>query len=510
MLWILALPLAALGGWFAATRVTDRSVLRLTVGALWALSPALLVALTQGRPSAVLAHLLLPWLFLAGSVAHRSWAGAGAASLLLAAVLATSPSLAPALVVAWAGSIGIAVVLRAGRGVARLIWVVIPSLALFGPLVWSAVRRGEAWGLLSDPGVPWAGPQAAPDAAGRALLAAGIPTPDLAGWTTVLPDGPTWWVPLLVAPVALLALIAPLTQRWAAGITLLVVTALGMATAFAAVGISVSFEQSLPVAIWPGSGLSLAWLGAIGAAAVALDAGLAPRLELIRGLAAAVALLGIAVLAAPSLTAMARSTSFLTNGPESTLPAYVAAEGDDDPDVGTIVLTPQNAGGVSARVVWGGSETIGGQTTLLSTRTEPDAQDQEIAELAADLVTSSAENVVADLADHGIAFVLVAPAVAPESDAARTMRLSATTSLDQRDTLDAVGETTKGSLWRVTTDPAQRPAVAASVHATAALVAAVQIAMLAAALLLALPTSASRREALQTPRVVGPHWQEGR
>lgn len=510
VLWILALPLAALGGWFAATRVTDRSVLRLTVGALWALSPALLVALTQGRPSAVLAHLLLPWLFLAGSVAHRSWAGAGAASLLLAAVLATSPSLAPALVVAWAGSIGIAVVLRAGRGVARLIWVVIPSLALFGPLVWSAVRRGEAWGLLSDPGVPWAGPQAAPDAAGRALLAAGIPTPDLAGWTTVLPDGPTWWVPLLVAPVALLALIAPLTQRWAAGITLLVVTALGMATAFAAVGISVSFEQSLPVAIWPGSGLSLAWLGAIGAAAVALDAGLAPRLELIRGLAAAVALLGIAVLAAPSLTAMARSTSFLTNGPESTLPAYVAAEGDDDPDVGTIVLTPQNAGGVSARVVWGGSETIGGQTTLLSTRTEPDAQDQEIAELAADLVTSSAENVVADLADHGIAFVLVAPAVAPESDAARTMRLSATTSLDQRDTLDAVGETTKGSLWRVTTDLAQRPAVAASVHATAALVAAVQIAMLAAALLLALPTSASRREALQTPRVVGPHWQEGR
>nr|BFF10676.1 hypothetical protein GCM10025699_19790 [Microbacterium flavescens] len=80
VLWVLALPLAAFGGWFASTRVTDRSVLRLTGGALWALSPTFLVALTQGRPTAVLAHLLLPWLFVAGSVAHRSWAGAGAAS----------------------------------------------------------------------------------------------------------------------------------------------------------------------------------------------------------------------------------------------------------------------------------------------------------------------------------------------------------------------------------------------------------------------------------------------
>lgn len=510
VLWVLALPLAALGGWFAATRVTDRSALRLTVGVLWALSPSLLVALTQGRPSSVLAHLLLPWLFLAGSVAHRSWAGAGAASLLFASVVAVSPSLAPALVVAWAGTIVLVLVLRAGRGVARLIWMLIPAAALFAPLVWSAVHRGEAWGLLSDPGVPWAGPQVSADVAGRALLAAGIPTSDLAGWTTLLPDGPTWWVPLLVAPIAVLALIAPLTQRWASGIALLVVTGLGMATAFAAVGISVSFEQSLPVAIWPGGGLSLAWLGAIGAAAVALDAGLAPRLELVRGLAATIALIGIAVLAFPSLTAMARSTATLTNGPQSTLPAYVAAEGNDDPDVGTIVLTPQNAGGVSARVVWGGSETIGGQTTLLSTRTEPDEQATELADLAADLVTSSAEDAVADLADRGIAFVLVAPAAAPESDTARTMRLSATTSLDQRDTLDAVGETTKGSLWRVTTEVSPRPGAAASVHTTAALIGGAQLAALAAALLLALPTAASRREARSTPRVVGPHWQEGR
>lgn len=510
VLWVLALPLAALGGWFAATRVTERSALRLTGGALWALSPALLVALTQGRPSAVLAHLLLPWLFVAGSVAHRSWAGAGATSLILAAVIAVAPSLAPALAVLWVASIVLAIVLRAGRGVARLVWTVIPAVVVAGPLVWSAVRRGEVWGLLSDPGMPWAGPQVAADPPGRALLAAGIPTSDLAGWTTLPGIGPTWWVPLLVAPLALLALAAPLTQRWAAGMGLLVIAALGLGTAFAAVGVSVSFEQSLPVAIWPGCGLSLAWLGMLGGALVTLDAGLAPRLSLARGLAAAAVVAAIAVLAVPSLTAMARETALLTNGPDSTLPAFVAAEGRDDPDVGTIVLTPQNAGGVSVRVVWGGSETLGGQTTLLSTRTEPSPRDVEIAELAADLVTSSAEDVVADLADQGVGFVLLAPPPAPESDEARTMRLSATTSLDQRESLDAVGQTTKGALWRVTADVAPRPATSAPVRATSAFLAALQLTALGAALLLALPTSASRREARRTPRIVGPHWQEGR
>lgn len=507
VLWLVALPLAALGGWFAATRVTERSGLRLAAGVLYALSPALLAALTQGRPTAVLAYLLLPWLFVAGSVAHRSWAGAGATSLLVAGVVAVAPSLAPALVLLWAGVIVVTIALRAGRGVAKLIWVLVPAAVVYAPLVWSAVRRGEVWGLLSDPGVAWAGPQVAADAAGRALLTAGIPTPDLAGWTALLPAGPTWWVPLLTAPIALLALAAPLTQRWAAGMTLLGVTGLGLATAFAAVGIAVSFEQSVPVPVWPGNGLALAWLGAVGAAMVTLDAGLAPRLRFVRRTVAAGAVAAVAVLAWPALL---QGAAQLTNGPLSTLPAYVAAEGRDDPDVGTIVLTPQNGGGVSARVIWGGSETLSGQTTLLSTRTASSPEDAEVADLAADLVTSSAEDVVAELADRGVGFVLVAPARGEESDDARTTRLAATASLDQRDTLDAVGETTKGSLWRVTSDLGPRPAVAASVHSTAVLVAVVQGVVLAAALLLALPTAASRREARRTPRVVGPHWQEGR
>ncbi|WP_194409098.1 glycosyltransferase [Microbacterium cremeum] len=509
-LWILALPLAALGGWFAATRVTERSSLRLLGGAVWALSPALLVALTQGRPTGVLLHLLLPWLFVAGSVAHRSWAAAGTASLILAAVVATAPSLAPALGVLWATAILLAVALRAGRGVARIVWTVVPSLALAAPLVWNAFAQSRLWGLLADPGVPWAGPQVAPDPVGRALLVAGIPTPDLAGWTALLPEGPTWWVPLLTVPIALLALAAPLTQRWAVGTSLLVVTALGMGTAFAAVGVSVAFAQSIAVPLWPGAGLSLAWLGALGAALVTLDAGLAPRAAVVRGVAAAVVCAGVVVLAVPSLTAMTQNRATITNGPASTLPAFVAAEGRDDPDVGTLVLTPQAVSGVSAQIVWGASETLSGQTTMLATRTRATPQDDAVADLAADLVTSAAEDAVAELADLGVGFILLAPSPPPESDTARMMRLSATTALNQRETLVVVGDTAKGELWRVIADIAPRPREPASVAALSRAIAIGQLVVFGIALLLALPTAATRRDARRTPRVVGPHWQEGR
>lgn len=503
VLWVLALPLAALGGWFAATRLTERPSLRLLGGLLWALSPTFLAALTQGRPAALLAHLLLPWLFYAGAVAHRSWSAAGAASLLLAAAVACAPSLAPAFAVAWIGALVLAIALRAGRGATRLIWVVIPTVALAAPFIWRAVAIGDGWWMLADPGVTWLGPQVAADAAGRALLAAGIPTPDLAGWSAFAGEA-TWWVPLLSAPLALLALAAPLTQRWTVGIALLVVAGLGIATAFAAVGISVASAQSASVALWPGAGLSLAWLGALGAALVALDAGLAPRVDVVRGALVAVVAAGVIVLAVPALTAAARDAALLTNGPRSTLPAYVAARGADDPNVATLVLTPQSEGGTSAQVVWGGSETLGSQSTIVSTSTTATSQDEEVARLASGLITGSADDLAADLVDEGVAFVLLSGASGTETDAARAIRLAAESSIDQRDGLEAVGATTRGVLWRVVQPVIPRAEPEASVSRLAGLIAAVQLAIAGIALLLAVPTAATRRDARRTPRVVGP------
>src|SRR3546814_17594963 len=110
-----------------------------------------------------------------------------------------------------------------------------------------------------------------------------------------------------------------------------------------------------------------------------------------------VILAALVVVALPALTAPAREAAVLTNGPASTLPASVAAEGNGDPRVGTIVLNP-GADGMIVKVVWGGSETLGGQSTLRATRTEASAAERELAELSAGLVTSTSPDAAHALA----------------------------------------------------------------------------------------------------------------
>ncbi|MFT4135098.1 glycosyltransferase [Microbacterium sp.] len=507
ILWVLALPLAALGAWFAATRVTAKPVLRATAAVAWTLAPAFLAALVDGRPTGVLVHLLLPWLLFTGAVARRSWSSAGVASLLAAAVLACAPSLAPALVGLWAGAIVLVIVFRRGQGVAHIVWLLVPALVIAAPLVWRQLRSGNPWSLLADPGVTWAGPQVAADVGGRALLAAGFPTPDPGGWGRFLGDaGATWWVPLLVAPVVLLALLAPFTVRRLAAVCLLAMAAAGLSTAFVVVGISVAADAGQPVALWPGPALSLAYAGMIGAAAVTLD--LLSPVPAMRTAAASVVMLALAASAVPALTASSRGAAELTGGAVSTLPAYVAAEGRDSPGQGTIVITPLSGGDLETSVVWGDSATLGGQTTLLAARSEPTSSDLATAEVTAALVTGSSGDVVARLAEHGIGFVLLAQAPGGETDAARAVRLGAVTAIDQRDGLDGVGETDRGTLWRVSVPVAARAALEPDARVVARSAALLQLGVVGVALLLALPTRASRAVARRTTRIVGAHPEE--
>ncbi|MCD1268978.1 glycosyl transferase [Microbacterium sp. MEC084] len=510
LVWVLALPLAVLGGWFAATRVTERSGVRVAVGVLWALAPTFLTALVEGRPAAVLVHILLPWLFFAGSVAHRSWGASGAGSILLVAVLACAPSLAPALAVLWALALLLAIGFRARRGVARVLWLVIPSILFFAPLVQAQLSRGTPWALLADPGRPWAGGEAA----SPLRLATGFPTADPGGWGALLAwlgageATPGAWVPLLLLPLAALALAAPLTPRWRAGVGAVVIATAGLVAAQLVAGVQVATSASAPVPVWPGSALSLAWLGAIAAAAVTLDAGI-----LRRGAASAAAVLTVvcvAVVAMPALTAVARGDARLTNGPASTLPAYVTARAADEEDLGTFVLSAQADGGVAARVVWGASETLGGQSTLRSTDPDVDEADERLAEVATDLVSASAGDVPERLSEAGVRFVLLEAGAGPETDASRTRRLEAITAIDQRAGFVRVGETAKGVLWRLEADPQPRPALDDRERATARLAATTQLAAMLVALLLAVPTFASRREARRTPRVVGRGYEEAK
>ncbi len=502
-LWVAAMPLAALGGWFAATRITERSSLRLLAGAAWALAPSLLSALVEPRPAAVLAHLLLPWLLYVGAVAHRSWGSAGTASLVLAALLACTPSLAPAAVIVWVVALIIVIATRHGRGVVRVLWTVVPSAVVFAPLIWHQARAGDLWALLADPGAVWSGPGVAADAAGRATLAAGFPTSGLAGWTAFLDGAPTWWVPLLLVPLAVAAALAPVSGRRAAGSMFLVVAVLGIATAFGQIAIAVAFSWAEPVPVWAGSGLSLAFLGALAAALTTLDTGIAPRPAIVRPVAVGVIAAGLLALAVPSATAMARGDALLTVGERSTLPAYIAAIGRDTPDVGTLVISPLDDGAISSNVVWGASQTLSSAATILTTRTEAVPADSAIARVTADLVAGASADPVVALRAQGVSFVMLSAASSQPSTRAEAMMLRAAASIDQREGLVAVGDTERGTLWRVAEEASARQGLTSEERTRALTVIAVQLGVIAVALLLAVPTAASHRAARYRPRVVG-------
>ena len=503
ILWVLALPLAALGAWFAATRVTERPLLRNTAAFAWAVAPGFLAALTQGQPTGVLVHLVLPWLLYTAAAARRSWTDAGLGSILLLIVVACAPSLAPALIVLWL--VAVALTLGTGRaeGIGRVAWLVVPAVVVAVPLVVAQAGAGNLLGLLADPGVPADPRQVAPDAVGRILLTAGFPAVD-AGWDGVFGGIlPMWAIIVWTAPVIVLALLGPLLGRMLPALVCLLIALLGTLTAFAAAGLRLSHGIDGASALWTGSAVSLAWAGFLGAALVALDR---PRFErALRPALAALVIVFLAVQAVPALSSVAAERSALRNGPDSTLPAYVQIEGErregQGDDTGTVVLRPLRDGSFAATVVWGASDTLGGRSTLQHARVEATDADRELARLTADLVTPSTGDVVGILRDHGIAFVLL-DTPAAESDAARAARLGAQTALNRRDDLVSVGATAKGMLWGVTGEVVPR-AESADDAARAAVVAVVQAGVVVIALLLAVPTRASLRAARRYPRVIG-------
>ncbi|MFE4079686.1 glycosyltransferase [Paenarthrobacter sp. YIM B13468] len=176
-LLILAMPLSAIGAWFAAGALTTRRRFRIVAALAWSGAPALLVAINQGRPGALVAHVLMPLLMLAlirasGSAIGRahsvrapftrrpapvlgkpgingtpSWTAAAAAGLAMAAITASAPSLL--------GPITVVVVLVAvvlGTRGKTLWWSLLPSAALFIPYGISVLDRPRS--LLGDPGLP--------------------------------------------------------------------------------------------------------------------------------------------------------------------------------------------------------------------------------------------------------------------------------------------------------------------------------------------------------------------
>lgn len=452
LLFLLALPLSALGAWFAATRLTERAGVRAVAAILWALAPTLLTALADGRPAAVIVHVLLPWLFYAGVVAARSWAAAGTSALLLTAIVASSPSLAPALIVVWVIAIAFA-----GRGVARVVLVPIPAFALFAPLIWQqGVHRGNWLGLLADPGV------ATPaTAASGWQLSLGFPGGSLGGWSQIaaalgLPGmAPVFVVPALLAPLAILALLALFLPGSRRAIPLLAAALLGLVSAVLASHLLLASTGGESVPVWAGAAISLYWLGIIGAATLGLD-----RVRRFTAIPALVLVLAATVIAVPLALAQPLGTSVVRESSGRQLPAYVTAATQTDPRLGTLVITPGQDGSITAVVIRGQGQTLDGQSTIVQTAPGISEDDRVVAELAGNLASQSGLDPTETLVEYGIAFVLLSPtAEGAEQTVAGQTTGRASSALDANPALVAVGDTASGTLWRAVADVGTGPAV---------------------------------------------------
>jgi GT2 family glycosyltransferase len=440
LVYLIALPVAALGAWWCATRISSRAWPPAIAAVLWALAPPLLSSMEAGHLGAVIAHVLLPWFVLAAIGAARSWSASAAAALLFAAIAASTPSLIPALV--------IALLIWIAVNPSRIIpigGILVPTVALFAPLIYAQVTRGTPLAVFADPGLPTASGSPSP-----ALLAIGATDSGIGGWASLGSvfgtslTGPLAYT-ILLAPLLLVALAAAFLQGSSRGIPLLILAVLGFVTAVAASHASFATAGASQVTVWPGAGLSLMWLGLIGAATITLDV-IGRRVVL----PALVVVLTAAIAVGPLLIAPLAGTAPVAATSGTVLPAYVVAEGSSKPNAGTLVMSPQSDGALAAVLERGSGNSLDDQSTLAATATSLGTGRKSLLVLAGNLASRSGLDGSALLKSNRIGFVLLAPTT---SNGGASVHERAQDALNGNPLLTPVGTTSVGLLWRYTALP---------------------------------------------------------
>ena len=253
------------------------------------------------------------------------------------------------------------------------------------------------------------------------------------------------------------------------------------------------------VPVWAGAGLSLAWLGLVLAAVVGARRAPARRRPLIGAVVVVVSLVAVV----PLSFAIATDAVPLAPASERTLPAYVVAQAEADPRVTTLRMEPEPDGGLRATLEHGTGTTLDDQSTLDA---DPDGADRRRG--AARRRSRATSRRAADSIPRR-----PCASSGPRSccsrrrptTAARPMQTEARarTALDGNAALVAVGETDFGTLWRFAA--AEPDAAAAQIPADAGgwlagLITTIQVIVIGAALLLSIPTGAGREADRRSPR----------
>lgn len=469
----LGLPVSALGAWAAGGALTRSIGARLALSAAWGFAPPLLAALASGLWQMVLVHALLPPLALAigraiglvNKTAQASVSAAAAAGLLTMVIAAVQPALL--IIIA----LGVLLVVPAVPGRRRrLIWVLVPSLALLAPHLGALVAHPRAL-LGGGPGVP------AEQAGGLTMLT--LWPADSAAWQALAPflgSSLAAALPVLVLlPFAVAALIAP-TMAGAAGragrLGLLLAAAallLGVISSQVPVGLNGTRVEVAPAH----AALSIALLGVLLAAGTAFDG--AVRAHETRSLprvlttSAAVVMAAVcAVLLAgwtiglPAVLSVKRST-------DAPVPAAAADIGRSSQQSRVLVLRGSGPERATASLVVQGGQTLIQRSAVADARRmeaalagegpDADAASAAFLRTTSELLSGSASAATADsLSALAIAYVYVPGDLEAQADLVRA--------LDGSVLLQKVTTTSRGALWRATS-PMPRAWVSAGERPTA-------------------------------------------
>lgn len=487
VLCLLAPLVAAFGAWLAAGAVSRSTWVRAMVTLFYFASPALWQGLEAGRLGAVLTHAALPYVALGvaravganrldvrppvvdeqsdaaspalpgqvslGQRAELAWgsgsvaAAAGAGLAFAVAAAGTPMLLLPGTVLA----LVVAIFAPKGRHW-RMVFVPVPALALFGPLLLEAITAGQWRGLLADPG---AAVSYQPSHLGLRALGY-ITEPTLPGF---VPSGLVTTLAVGLVGLVVVAALAGLVRPGAAGRAgrigwLLVVVGLGLIVAGQQLAVSVTGLET--VMAWGGGAASLVLLGLLMAAAAALSGAVGEPGAKSHRLRRALATVGLAALLAGPLAGSAvvvwawfgGDTFEVHRSRDATLPAIAASEAEGEYATRTLVLALSQQG-FSWSVVRGASidmaapmGQLGGRRleSIPGTVRPDDAATESLNQLVAAIVARNPGAAARQLAMSGIGFVLVERV---QSDPALLAAVDSTPGLAR------ITETESVVLWRV-------------------------------------------------------------
>jgi len=468
----LALAVAFAGAWRSATLVTSRGWVRNVVAFGYALWPSLIASRSEGRLASVAAIVLLPWMVFAIARAaglgrsgssrsmRQTWSWVGLSGLLVAAVGVSSPVLMLPILLALA----VAAFTRIRR-FGYLFWIPLPFAALYTPLALKLVVGDlHPVGLLADPSIPQSSTQA------NSVL-------DLLFSATT----PIWsWVYLSIFALGAMSL---LTKRWVFA---------GVLWLFALSILSLAYlHNNIHFADPAGTLLNQTVNGSpatlISAAGLLILALFALAAEHSKTFARRLlAVLSVVLVLAPMAATAATTVRGYQLGSDRVVPWLLDASSQQGSQMRMLVIRPVAKTYVALVTTLSGIKLDDANVAYRYSLANLNANDpsfSQLAELVAGLVSASGNDLASSLAAANVEFVLV-----PHDQSASSAELA--NALDSAQQLDSAGLTEFGRLWRV--NSTVTPGVSAS-NSPWSLTKSIQLGILVAFLLLAIPTSGSSR-----------------